>query len=76
MKDILNNVIPQWAPNWRELGTQLIIDQHLMNIIEKDHPNDCTKCCFEMFHKWLSKNPEACWEDITTAVDRLLAAGM
>ena len=58
------------------MGTQLSIDQHMMSIIEKDHPNDCTKCCFEMFYKWLCNNPDACWEDITTAVDRLLAAGM
>ena len=47
-----------------------------MNIIEKDRPNDCTKCCFEMFLKWLDKNPDVCWEDITTAVDTSLAAGM
>ena len=76
MKDVQNCVIPQWASHWREMGTQLNIDQHMMSIIERDHPNDCTKCCFEMFLKWLCNNPDACWEDITTAVDRLLAAGM
>lgn len=72
IRDIYNHVVPKWAPKWRELGAQLDIDQHLMDIIEKDHPNDCKRCCIEMFSKWLDGNPISCWEDITTAVDNLL----
>ena len=75
-KDLLNHVICNWASKWRELGTQLNIDQYLMDIIERDHPSDCKSCCSEMFSKWLDINPSACWEDITTAVDNVLTNGM
>ena len=44
-----------------------------MDIIEKDYPNDCERCCIKMFSKWLQINPAVCWEDITTAMDKVLA---
>ena len=47
-----------------------------MDVIEKDHPKDCKGCCIKMFSIWLDSNDAACWEDITTATDNLLAAGM
>ena len=76
IKDIQNHVVPKWASKWRQLGTQLNIDQHLMNIIECNHPSDCESCCSKMFSKWLDSNPVACWEDITNAIENLFASGM
>ena len=69
IKDIQNYVVPKWGSNWRQLGTQLNIDQNLMDIIEHDHPNDCVRCCSKMFSKWLDMNPSASWEDIDAAMD-------
>ena len=69
-------MVVKWAPKWRELGTQLNIDQCMMDIIEYGDPKDCKKCCLKMFSEWLSINPAATWEDITTAVDNLLSDGM
>ena len=40
MIDINNHVVPNWAPKWKQLGTQLNIQQHLMDIIGHNHPND------------------------------------
>ena len=57
------------------MGTQVNIDQHLMDIIEYDHPNDCESCCSKMFFEWLDNNPAASWEDIITAVDNLSPDG-
>ena len=71
--DINNHVVPMWAPKWRQLGTELNIQEHLMNIIEHDHPDDCETCCSKMFTEWLDNSPAACWEDVTTAVDNLLS---
>ena len=76
MKDIDNYVVPKLAPKWRQLGTQLNIRQHLMDIIEHDHPNDCESCCSEMFSGWLDSNPAASWEDIITAEKNLSSNGM
>ena len=75
IKDIHNHVVPKLAPKWRQLGALLNIDQHLMDIIENNHPNDCESCCSEMFSEWLDSNPTASWEDIITAVDNLSPDG-
>ena len=69
-------MVPQWASKWRQLGTQLNIDQHLMDNIEHDHSNDCEGCCSKMFTEWLDSNPTASWNDIITAVDNLSPDGM
>ena len=74
-KDIHNHVVPKWASKWRQLGTQLNIDQHLMDIIEHDHPNDCESCCSKMFSEWLDSSSAASWEDIIDAVDNLSLDG-
>ena len=71
LRDINNNVVPKWASKWRQLGTQLNIDQHLMDNIEHDHSNDCESCCSEVITEWLDINPAASWEDIIAAVDSL-----
>ena len=76
IKDIQNNVVPKCAHKWRELGIQLNVDQHQLDIVEKDHPNDCKGCCTKIFSIWLDSNSAACWEDIDTAVDEVLNAGM
>ena len=69
-------MVPQWAPKWRQLGTQLKFNHYLMDIIEHDHPYDCETCCSKMFSEWLDINPDASWEDIIHAVDNLLSDGM
>ena len=69
-------MVTKWASKWRQLGTQLNIDQHLMDNIEHDHPNKCDSCCSEMITEWLDSNPAASWEDIFTAVDSLSPDGM
>ena len=69
-------MVPKWASKWRQLGTQLNIDQHLMDIIEHDNLNDCKRCCSKMFSEWLNSKPNTSWEDIITAVDNLSANGM
>ena len=56
MKDIDNHVVPRWAPQWRQLGRQLNIADHLMNIIGHDHHNDCETCCSKMLSNWLEQN--------------------
>ena len=76
LNDIHDHMILNWAPQWRQLGTQLDIDKKLLDIIQHNHPNDCESCCSEMFSEWLNSNPAASWEDIITAVDNLSPDGM
>ena len=69
-------MVPQWGSKWRQLGTQLNIDQHLIDNIQYNHPDDCESCCSKMFLEWLDNNSAASWEDIIAAVDKILTNGM
>ena len=73
--DINNYVVPYWARKWKQLGSQLNIQQHLMGNIEHDYPQDCETCCSKMFSEWLDTEPSASWGDVITAVDKI-SSGM
>ena len=73
--DINNYVVPNWASKWRQLGSQLKIQQNLMDIIECNHSQDCETCCSKMFTEWLDTEPAASWGDVITAVDKI-SSGM
>ena len=73
MKDIENHVVTRWTPQWKQLGRQLNIDQHLLNIIQHDHGNDCVQCCSRMLEDWLEQNTHdnTTWEILINAIDRI-----
>ena len=75
MKDIENHVVTEWAPQWKQLGMLLNIDQSLINIIQHDHGNDCVQCCSSMLVAWLEQNTydNATWEILIKAIDNLLS---
>ena len=72
LKDINRFVSRTWAPRWRQLGVELGLDHGLTEIIEYNHPNDCETCCREMFTTWLDVCPDASWEMLINAIDKLL----
>jgi len=68
----LNNfVVPKFATSWRQLGAQLNIENHLLRIIEKDHPHDCEGCCSKMLQEWLDLDSTASWEILINALHAL-----
>jgi len=73
LKDIENLVVVRWAPQWRQLGRQLNIEEHQMNIIEHDHPKNCVECCSRMLSDWLEQNTckDTTWEVLINAIDKL-----
>ena len=56
--------------NWKQLGRNLEIDDTLLNIIEKDFPHDCERCCSEMLSEWLDQTPHASWKMLHNAMDK------
>ena len=73
MKDIENHVVTQCAPQWKELGKELNVDQSLINIIQHDHGNDCVECCSRTLEAWLEQNihDTTTWETLIKAIDNL-----
>ena len=70
LKDIEDHVVIKCAPIWKRLGQNLDIDDDLLNIIEKDSPQDCVNCCSKMLHEWLDTNPNASWGILLDAVNK------
>ena len=71
LKDINNYVVIKSAPNWKELGRNLSIDENLLNIIEKDNPNSCENCCSKMLNDWLDETPHASWGILLDAARKI-----
>ena len=74
--DISNHIVPEWSPQWRQLGMELRIAHYMIDRIEHDHPNNCRRCCLVMLEDWLDSNSAATWEDLIVAVLRLSNCGM
>ena len=60
MKDLNNRVMPLVAAKWYELGLELLETKHEreLEIIEREHSSDRTKCCRKMFSKWLDSQSD------------------
>ena len=73
VKDIEDYVVIRVAPQWKQLGRQLKIDHHLLNIIQHDHGSDCVECCSRMLDEWLQNNTHdnTTWELLLNAIDTL-----
>ena len=58
------------SPYWHDIGTQLLQEEYyyMLNVIQKNHPNDIEKCCEKMFEYWLSVDVEANWNELIHAL--------
>ena len=66
----LLELIPSVAPQWYELGIQLLREDqepHL-DVIKSDCGNDNKRCCVQMFWYWLKTNPKASWQQLLDAL--------
>ena len=61
----------KYAIHWKKLGRNLEIDHNLLNIIEKNNPLDCERCCSKMLSEWLDLTPNASWEMLSDAMDKI-----
>ena len=59
-------IIPRVAPQWYELGVQLLNEdqESHLDIIKANHGNDQIKSCTEMFWYWLRTHPKASWQQL------------
>ena len=71
LKDIDNFVVIKCAPNWKQLGRSLDLDDTLLNIIEMDYPYDCERCCSKMLSEWLDVTPNASWKILNNAMEKI-----
>ena len=57
---------------WYFLGLQLGVDEHALEVIEKNYPQDIEMCKLKMFRTWLNTDPSATYKKLN---QRLAAIG-
>ena len=69
-KKKLLELIPNVAPQWYELGIQLLREDQepQLDVIKSDCGNDNKRCCIQMFWYWLKTNPKASWQQLLDAL--------
>ena len=71
MKDIDNYVVVRWASKWKEIATQLNIEEYLIRNIEHDYSSNCVECCHKMLGDWLEQNKHPTWEKLINALNQV-----
>ena len=54
---------------WREVGTELGLEAHHLDIIERDNPNSSDKACQCMLHKWKQLNNNVSRRVLSQAIE-------
>ena len=69
LKDLQNYFTPQYAVQWRVIGTQLGLSSTTLDIIEHDNHYKAIECCNVMLNKWLQVDTTASWEQLFTVIE-------
>ena len=67
-------VIPSYAKYWKQIGTELQLDDHSLDIIEVNYspyPRKVELCCREMITQWLAVYTTATWMKLLNAIDEV-----
>ena len=61
----------QSKSKWYNLGVSLKISTDELDIIEKDHPNNTSRCVIELHKLLMNLGMKTTWEDIAVALDEI-----
>lgn len=72
LKDLLSNVVEQYAPHWEELASFLGLKDHRISIIFTDYSKSgCVACCKAALRQWLKETPSPTWGKLEDSVKKL-----
>ena len=61
LKDLYQHVTPQYAVQWKVIGTLLDVPSGELDIIEHNNFFQVKECCNAMWNKWLKVDTTASW---------------
>ena len=78
LKDLFNIVTPDYAAQWKVIGTLLDISTGHLNGIERSFPANAFWCCNRMLEIWLEIDTSASWKKLIQVIDSpaVMAAGV
>ena len=69
MKELNRYVVKKHAKEWHDIGLELGVDLHVLDIIEKENSHKCITCFQKTLDKWLRLNTEvATWNNLELAL--------
>ena len=69
LKELTEQIVPDYATQWKLIGTLLGLSEGQLKIIEYDNRHSVTECCRTMLQKWLELDPKATWEKIINVMN-------
>ena len=71
LKDLVEHITPQYAADWKVIGTLLDLPSGELDAIEAGWPINVKWCCNQMLEKWLQVDPTASWRNLFAAIESL-----
>ena len=75
LKDLYEHITPQYAADWKVIGTLLDLPSAELRAIEAKFPTNVKWCCNQMLEKWLGLDTTASWGKLFTIIESLAISG-
>ena len=75
LKDLYQHITPQYAADWKVIGTLLGLPSGELKAIEAGYPTNVKWCCNQMLEKWLEVDPNASWEKLISVIESHAVSG-
>ena len=69
LKDLYQHITPQYAADWKVIGTLLGLPSGELKAIEAGYPTNVRWCCNQMLEKWLEVDTTASWRKLFTVIE-------
>ena len=69
LKDLYQHITPQYAADWKVIGTLLGLPSGELRAIEAGYPTNVKWCCNQMLEKWLEMDTTASWGKLLTVIE-------
>ena len=69
LKDLYKHITPQYAADWKVIGTLLDLPSGEMMAIEAGYPTNVKWCCNQMLEMWLKMDTTASWGKLLTVIE-------
>ena len=71
LKDLYQHITPQYAADWKMIGTLLGLPSRILDTIETKYPTNFKWCCNQMLEVWLKMDNTASWGKLLTVIGSL-----
>ena len=68
MKDLNRYVTKKYAADWVDIGLELGLQLHILNVIGTDYPNRSTTCFRIVLDRWLNLTTRPTWKTLEVAL--------